>query len=223
MAKPTKPTAPLPALRSLPDMFSERFENWILYSIETFPDYADAIADFADQQGDEALAAAIAAAAGNLSDAQRAAFAGGVVGISEATGNPLEAVDIVEIEAATTAQAQAGTATGVYMDPALTRAAIDARVPALIAGAAEGSIGSYAFLGTASTSETYLFGETRAGSGLFPAGLRSGSSQPFSDSLPNNSGQHSGQDLAMSGTWMCMGVVRGGGTQCSASLWKRIS
>lgn len=59
MAKPVKPVAPPPALRSQPGTFSARFEDWILYTLGTLPEYADLVATFVDERANEALAAAI--------------------------------------------------------------------------------------------------------------------------------------------------------------------
>jgi hypothetical protein len=63
MAKPTKPTAPAPALRSNPDTFSANAEGTISYMFTTFPNYTDALATYVDNRANEAEAAAAAAGA----------------------------------------------------------------------------------------------------------------------------------------------------------------
>lgn len=59
MVKPTKPTPPDRALRSNPSTFSANAEAWITYQWSDFPDYVDSVADFTDEQADNALAAAL--------------------------------------------------------------------------------------------------------------------------------------------------------------------
>jgi len=59
MVKPTKPTPPDRALRSNPSTFSANAEAWITYQWSEFPDYVDAVADFTDEQAENALAAAL--------------------------------------------------------------------------------------------------------------------------------------------------------------------
>lgn len=87
---------------------------------------ANAVAAYCNQQSSYALASAVAAAAGSLDLADRQVFAGQLVGIEDVPGYPLTGFDIQEIPAATQAQAEAGTATDVYMDPLRTKQAIDA-------------------------------------------------------------------------------------------------
>lgn len=59
MAKPTKPVAPTPALRSNPDAFRVNAEANILFLFTTLLDYVSDVADFTDEQATAALAAAI--------------------------------------------------------------------------------------------------------------------------------------------------------------------
>ena len=95
-------------------------------------------------------------------------------------------------------------------------------VLARIAGAQAGAVGTYAFLGrNVGFAANNEFGATLAGSNLFPAGIRATST--FSNSVPGVASQHSGQNSARSGTWRCMGVVRGETGIAGASLWLRIS
>ncbi|MBQ2263271.1 MAG: hypothetical protein II336_18155 [Loktanella sp.] len=98
MDQPIRPVGPPPALRSQPETFSPNFEAFLLYVLNAHPEFVDLSNDFQVLQNQQALAAAVAAAAGNLSPAQRAAFAGGVVGIATGGDNPLEPVDIVEYD-----------------------------------------------------------------------------------------------------------------------------
>ena len=107
------------------------------------------------------------------------------------------------------------------LDTTVTNAGRD-WVAARIAGAQAGAIGTYAFLGRhVGFAASNDFGDTLAGSNLFPAGIRATVS--FSNSAPPAAPNHSGQFSARSGTWRCMGVVRGGSGDAGASLWLRIS
>ena len=103
------------------------------------------------------------------------------------------------------------------------------------AGAAAGAVGTYAFLGVNNGDHSNTFGQTRAGSSLFPAGIvASGSNNTNGfafDGVRSISGAGA-QNSARAGTWRCMGVVRSapgqGGSQgfpwtFGASLWLRIS
>jgi hypothetical protein len=91
-----------------------------------------------------------------------------------------------------------------------------------------GAVGSYAFLGVSSTSYTSLFGETRAGSHLHPAGIN-GISSWNTNTAYINSSYGGGQNSARAGTWRCMGVTRSAASAddlpnaFGASLWVRIS
>ena len=91
-----------------------------------------------------------------------------------------------------------------------------------------GGLGTYAFLGVNDNSHTSTFGQTRAGSQLFPAGISS--SQGFAVNGFRGASSHGAQNSARAGTWRCMGVVRsdapsdpGDPGRFGASLWLRIS
>ena len=92
-----------------------------------------------------------------------------------------------------------------------------------------GSVGSYAFLGVNNTDHISTFGETRAGSSLFPAGISAGGGFAFNGFIAASS--HGAQNSARAGTWRCMGVVRSNAqdpiagipARFGASLWLRIS
>ncbi len=107
------------------------------------------------------------------------------------------------------AQAIAGTDNTTMMTPlrasqaiaALTPAPTTAQVLSATAGAAVGSVGSYAMLSSALTRAT---GASVAGSSLFYFGLNTG-------------GVSTG--AAPSGTWMLMGNLSGGTNQ--GSVWLR--
>jgi len=96
-------------------------------------------------------------------------------------------------------------------------------VLARTAGASAGAVGTYAFLGHSSDNNTDTFGETRAGSQLRPAGIRTYNNEYFDGTAPLADTDHAGQNLALSGTWRCMGVARGGNGIAGASVWLRIS
>lgn len=87
---------------------------------------ANDIAEYCGAQSNSALASAVAAAAGSLDEADRAGFAGQLVGVEDGPGYPLAGFDVEEIPEATQAQAEAGTGTGVYMSPLRTKQAIEA-------------------------------------------------------------------------------------------------
>lgn len=95
------------------------------------------------------------------------------------------------------------------------------------AGASAGAVGTYAFLGVNNASHSNTFGETRAGSSLFPAGISA--SAGFAVNGFGGASSHGGQNSARAGTWRCMGVVRslaggaGDPSNFGASLWLRIS
>lgn len=109
--KPTKPTTPPKALRSEPATFPARAEGTVDFLFGDNLDYVDDSNTFVDDRADQALASAVAAAAGNLDAAQRETFAGYLVGVSEDAGNPLEAVEIVEKPDLTQAQVEDDTST----------------------------------------------------------------------------------------------------------------
>lgn len=93
------------------------------------------------------------------------------------------------------------------------------------AGAAAGAVGTYAFLGGDTVARTVNFGDTLAGSALFPAGIRTnGSGEGFNDLNPTVGTQHNGENSARAGTWRCMGAHgASGATTARATLWLRIS
>jgi hypothetical protein len=102
-----------------------------------------------------------------------------------------------------------------------------ANVLAATAGASVGAVGSYAFLGIASTFETTAAGATRAGSNLRYAGLGLTSGNWGSSASTNV--QFVGNGGTPAGTWRAMGkagdfVSPGSGSNSAgASLWLRIS
>lgn len=91
------------------------------------------------------------------------------------------------------------------------------------AGASVGAVGTYAWLGDASTVQT-VPGGTRAGSNLWYAGLSADSS--WSNQLPGGltaqGGSFGGQP---SGTWRAMGLSqpRDNNTRWPTTIWLRIS
>ena len=89
--------------------------------------------------------------------------------------------------------------------------------------ASAGAVGTYAFLGHPSTGVLNVFGSTRAGSGLRPAGIRTTNSTNFGSAAPTADGQHGGEASARAGTWRCMGIARGFTSRAGATLWLRIS
>ena len=95
------------------------------------------------------------------------------------------------------------------------------------AAAGAGAVGTYAFLGHSSGGIVNLYGATRAGSLLMPAGISTGGFFGRFTADFRRSGDHVGQNSARAGTWRCMGVVRGvtdsNGDTASATLWLRIS
>ena len=109
--KPTKVTlSPRPS-RLNPETFPALADSGLEYQATTLPDYTDAVADFVDEQADDALAAAVAAAAGSLDLAERETFAGYLVGIGGTTPFPLEPVEIVEYPELTQVQVEDDTST----------------------------------------------------------------------------------------------------------------
>lgn len=124
----TPPTiADLPAAPDITDG-EEQFDaaaNAFVAALQPFADDANDLADWMRDTSGEALAAAVAAAAGSLDEADRAGFAGQLVGVENGPGYPLAGFDVEEIPEATQAQAEAGTGTGVYMSPLRTVQAIE--------------------------------------------------------------------------------------------------
>lgn len=104
----------------------------------------------------------------------------------------------------------------------------DAQARAAQAGHAAGGVGSYAFLGVNNNGHTSTFGQTRAGSQLFPAGISAFFGFAFNGTRSVSG--HAAQNSGRAGTWRCMGVVRSappptgdGQSLFGASLWLRIS
>lgn len=100
-----------------------------------------------------------------------------------------------------------------------------------IAAGSAGAVGTYAFLGTGqggpdggSNYTARNFGDTLAGSVLRPTGTWKGSSAGTNDAPDSSNGDAwiGSQDSARSGTWMCMGYIRGA-TGWETTLWLRIS
>jgi hypothetical protein len=99
-----------------------------------------------------------------------------------------------------------------------------ADVTTATASATAGDIGTYAFLGDASSTAT-SFGNTRAGSNLHPAGLaRTGNGFNLNINLAGNI---QSMNSARAGTWRAMGTADGISANCGtaypATLWLRIS
>ena len=74
------------------------------------------------------------------------------------------------------------------------------------AGAAAGSVGTYAFLGPSNENATFSFGDTTAGSGLGPS----------------NAGG-SGSLVTLAGTWRCMGQTVDTNKSAQTAVFLRIS
>jgi hypothetical protein len=137
----------------------------------------------------------------------------------------LQNVTVDSTSTATQAEAEAGTNSTKIMTPERVSQAVAARTAALSAGA----VGSYAFLG-GTTVTTNLFGETRAGSGLYPAGVSNQDGWNLNGFSTGSVGS-SGQASARAGTWRCMGVSRSSAAgiqneppgRIGATLWLRIS
>jgi hypothetical protein len=94
-----------------------------------------------------------------------------------------------------------------------------AQVGTATAGLAAGAVGTYVFARRTSSTDTFSFGATVAGSGLFPHGI---------NLLDSGAGNQTGTapGSALSGTWMAMGSAGTAGVNANyrpASLWLRIS
>lgn len=92
------------------------------------------------------------------------------------------------------------------------------------AGAAVGAVGSYAFMGSSTTSTGTVAGGTKAGSALRYAGLRGVSGFGTNDvSVPSAS--FAGNGGTPSGTWRAMGRDASNSSEivAGATLWLRIS
>lgn len=92
----------------------------------------------------------------------------------------------------------------------------------VIAGAAAGAVGTYV-LATSSTASNVSFGNTRAGSALYPTSVASAHARNTSEGSWDFA-----DGSALSGTWRCMGhyddtVANGDGLMSGSTLWLRIS
>lgn len=120
---------------------------------------------------------------------------------------------------ASQAQAEAGTDNATLMTPLRTAQVIAAQVGSGNAGLSAGAVGTYIF---AHSSADVAFGETVAGSTLYPTSAARRVSFNSTGIAQFNSGS------ALSGTWRCMGtfdlIASGTGYSISgATLWLRIS
>jgi hypothetical protein len=124
----------------------------------------------------------------------------------------------------------AATASSATTATNVTNVTTNQVLTAIAAGSA-GAVGTYAFLGTGqggpdggSNYTARNFGDTLAGSVLRPTGTWKGSSAGTNDAPDNSNGDAwiGSQDSARSGTWMCMGYIRGA-TGWETTLWLRIS
>jgi hypothetical protein len=130
-------------------------------------------------------------------------------------GDPTVAASI-----ATQAEAEAGTDNAKLMTPLRVAQAVALSVGTGTAGLASGSVGSYVFARRSVSTNTFTFGATVAGSGLFPVGLH------VFDSGTTGNMSGASQGSALSGTWRAMGQVADAGLNSAyipASLWLRIS
>lgn len=124
----------------------------------------------------------------------------------------------------------AATASSATTATNVTNVTTNQVLTAIAAGSA-GAVGTYAFLGTGqggpdggSNYTARNFGDTLAGSVLRPTGTWKGSSAGTNDAPDSSNGDAwiGSQDSARSGTWMCMGYIRGA-TGWETTLWLRIS
>ena len=122
--------------------------------------------------------------------------------------------------ATATKLATARTINGVSFDGSAnitipSTAPTSAQVGAATAGLSAGIVGSYAFLGTETSSE-YLFGSTLAGSSLRPTSVRGSTITGYSAAYLS-----AGEGTGLSGTWMCLGYCDTATT--NSTVWLRIS
>jgi hypothetical protein len=124
----------------------------------------------------------------------------------------------------------AATASSATTATNVTNVTTNQVLTAIAAGSA-GAVGTYAFLGTGqggpdggSNYTARNFGDTIAGSVLRPTGTWKGSSAGTNDAPDSSNGDAwiGSQDSARSGTWMCMGYIRGA-SGWETTLWLRIS
>ena len=128
MTAPTIATLPTWPNRSLSEAAFDTAADAIGPALVTWTTEANALAVFCGTKAEETLAASLS---GNLGEIDLSAMAGYLIGVNLA-GDAVEGVEIVETPAATQGEAEAGTATGVYMDPLRTANAISAQVPDLL-------------------------------------------------------------------------------------------
>jgi hypothetical protein len=122
---------------------------------------------------------------------------------------------------ATQGEAEGGTNPATIMSPLRTRQAINY----VLATAAAGAVGTYAFLGNPdATATAYTFGSTYPGSSLHPTGFReqgtNSTGTAYGPTIPDIRIQNS----VRSGTWRCMGASDETATRrMKATLFLRIA
>jgi hypothetical protein len=111
--------------------------------------------------------------------------------------------------------------TGAAGNPTIAAdAPTTAQVGTATAGLSAGAVGSYAFARRAASTDTFAFGDTVAGSGLFSHGANLLDAGTNGNLFGTNAGS------ALSGTWRAMGTSSTAGQNAGyrpASLWLRIS
>ena len=109
----------------------------------------------------------------------------------------------------------------------LTASGVNFSDGSTINGTTANTIGSYAWLGVISTTYNSTWNSTRAGSQLWPAGVIALGAGNWPDAQTSLSLTAAGQNVALSGTWRCLGRAFAGSLACSsvcgATLWVRIS
>ena len=226
MAAPTyTPLPTAPARTMTPTAFAAAADAFVA-ALAAFQTEGDTLGAYTQTQAEAALAAAIA---GNLSGLDLTALAGWVIGVNTA-GDALEGVELVPpsnatttaagiVEKATTAEAQGGTTGDKFMDDVLTKAAIDAQVPLLIAAQPYGAVGTYIWGERVGAT---VAGTTYAGSGIRPAGMSNTSTVPDDGTEGSTGVQYNVGSGLQSGTWRAMGSSSGSGSS-TATLFLRIS
>jgi hypothetical protein len=126
------------------------------------------------------------------------------------------------VSLASQAEAETGTDNTKVMTPLRVKQSVavnppsTAQVLTATAGATDGSIGTYALLGSP-TSRSIVAGDTYAGSGLVFAGTRS--TNTFND----NTAADITSGTTLSGTWRAMGRGSAGSGRLTMTLFLRIS
>ena len=129
MTTPTFTAPPTPApTRSMADSVFDSAITARLAFMDTNVTEMTAAVNWMNTTAESVLASAIA---GNLAELDLTALAGYAIAVKD-VGGALEGLEIVETPQATQGEAEAGTATEVYMDPLRTKQAIDVQVPALM-------------------------------------------------------------------------------------------